>query len=102
MLGDLNPLGDGPCRSLADSGARVPKILPTAELEGFLTGLTIAMPRKPGCGAAMGDDVEEAQELAVKAPAGGDDARQEGVFDCWWTLFGNRAAEINNEGDSVY
>jgi len=24
---------------LADSGARVPKILPTAELEGFLTGL---------------------------------------------------------------
>ena len=25
MLGDLNPLGDGPCRSLADNGARVPK-----------------------------------------------------------------------------
>ena len=23
-------------------------------------------------------------------------------FDCWWALFGNRAAEINNEGDSVY
>ena len=34
----------GPCRSLADSGARVPKILPTAELEGFLTGLIVAMP----------------------------------------------------------
>ena len=29
----------------------------------------------------MGDDVEEAQELAVEAPAGGDDARQEGVFE---------------------
>ena len=28
-----------------------------------------------------GDDVEEAQELAVKAPAGGDDARQEGVLE---------------------
>ena len=38
VLGDLNPLLDSPCRSLADSGARVPKILPTAELEGFLTG----------------------------------------------------------------
>jgi hypothetical protein len=44
MLGDLNPLGDGPCRSSADNGARVPKILPAAELAGFLTGLNIAMP----------------------------------------------------------
>jgi len=26
------------------------------------------MPREPVLGAAMGDDVEEAQELAVKAP----------------------------------
>ena len=84
MLGNLNPLGDGPGRSLADHGARVPEVLPAAELEGFLTGLTIAMPRKPGCGAAMGDDVEEAQELAVKAPAGGDDARQcTGRKACW-------------------
>ena len=57
MLGNLSPLGDGPGRSLADHGARVPEVLPAAELEGFLTGLTIAMPRKPGCGAAMGDDV---------------------------------------------
>ena len=45
MLGDLNPLGDGPCRSLADNGARVPKILPAAELEGFLIGLSVAIPR---------------------------------------------------------
>ena len=58
MLGDLNPMGDGPCSSLADHGARVPKTLPAAELEGF--------------------------------------------FDCWWALFGNRAAENNDEGHSVY
>jgi hypothetical protein len=44
VFGDLNPLGDSPCRSLADSGARVPKILPMVELEGFLTGLIVAMP----------------------------------------------------------
>ena len=49
MLGNLNPLGDGPGRSSADHGARVPEVLPAAELEGF--------------------------------------------FDCWWALFGNRAAE---------
>jgi len=85
------PLGDSPCRSLADSGARVPKVLPTAELEGFLTGLIIAMPLEPVGGAAVGDDVEEAQELAVKAPAGGDDAFI--FFDCWWALFDHRAAE---------
>ena len=29
----------------------------------------------------MGYDVEEAQEFAVDAPAGGDDARQEGVLE---------------------
>ena len=60
MLGDLNPLGDGPCRSLADNGARVPKVLPAAELEGFLTGLIVATPPEPVYGAAVGDDVEEA------------------------------------------
>ena len=27
MLGNLNPLGDGPGRSLADHGARVPEVL---------------------------------------------------------------------------
>ena len=55
MFGNLNPLGDGPGRSLADHGARVPEVLPAAELEGFLTGLTIAMPREPVFGAAVGD-----------------------------------------------
>ena len=24
------------------------------------------------------------------------------LYDCWWALFGNRAAENNNEGHSVY
>ena len=53
VLGDLNPLGDSPCRILADGGACVPKILPTAELEGFLTGLIVAMPPEPGGGAGF-------------------------------------------------
>ena len=39
------------------------------------------MPPEPVYGAAVGDDVEEAQELAVEAPAGGDDAGQEGVIE---------------------
>jgi len=50
------------------------KILPAAELEGSLTGLIVAMPPEPVDGAAVGDDVEEVQELAVEAPAGGNDA----------------------------
>jgi len=81
VLRDLHPVGDSPCRSLADSGARVPKVLPTVELEGFLTGPIVAMPLEPVEGAAVGDDVEEAQELGGEAPAGGDDAGQEGVFE---------------------
>jgi hypothetical protein len=81
VLRDLHPLGDSPCRSLADSGACVPKVLPTAELEGFFTGLIIAMPLEQVGGAAVCDEVEEAQEPTVEAPAGGDDAGQEGVID---------------------
>ena len=81
MFGNLNPLGDGPGRSLADHGARVPEVLPAAELEGFLTGLIIAMPLEPVLGAAVGDDVEEAQELAMDPTRGADDTRQEGVGD---------------------
>ena len=96
MLGNLDPLGDGPGRSLADHGARVPEVLPAAELEGFLTGLIIAMPREPVFGAAVGDDVEEAQELAVKAPAGGDDARQEGVLES--SISGPVAVDLGASG----
>jgi hypothetical protein len=58
VLRDLYPLGNCPCRSLADNGARVPKVLPTAELEGFLTVLIIAMPLEPVGGAAVGDDAK--------------------------------------------
>jgi len=61
---------------------RVPKVLPTVELEGFLTGLIIAMPLESVAGAAVQVrrwyDVEEAQELTVEAP-GGDDAFFNGV-----------------------
>jgi hypothetical protein len=39
------------------------------------------MPFEPVGSAAVGDDVEEAQELTVEAPAGGDDAGQKGVVD---------------------
>ena len=60
MLGNLNPLGDGPGRSLADHSACVPEVLPAAELEGFLFFLikasslgSIAMPREPVFGAAQ-------------------------------------------------
>jgi hypothetical protein len=44
VLRDLHPLVDSPCRSLADSGARVPKVLPTAELEGSAQELTMEAP----------------------------------------------------------
>jgi hypothetical protein len=81
VLSDLNPLGDSPRRSLADSCARVPNVLRTAKLEGFLTGLIVAMPLEPFFFAAVGNDVEEVQELIVEAPAGGDDAGWEGVLD---------------------
>jgi hypothetical protein len=47
VLLHLHPLVDSPCRGLADRGARVPEVLPTAELESFLTGLIIAMPLEP-------------------------------------------------------
>jgi len=40
MLGNLNPLGDGPGRSLADHGARVPEGLPAA-VSGFRLGKKI-------------------------------------------------------------
>ena len=41
MLGDLNPLGDGPCRSLADNDTRVPKILPAPEPQASSLGSSL-------------------------------------------------------------
>ena len=72
VLRHVHPLGDSLHRSVADSCARVPEVLPTAELEGILAGLTIAVPLEPVGGAAVGNDVEEPRELSVEPPAGGD------------------------------
>jgi len=36
VLGDLNPLGDGPCRSLADSGASCQNYCPRRNLKASL------------------------------------------------------------------
>ena len=80
VLRHVHPLGDSPRRCLADGGACVPKVLPAAELEGILAGLIIAVPLEPS-GAAVGNDVEEPQELAVEPPAGRDDAGEEGVLE---------------------
>ena len=55
MLGDMNPFGDGPCRSLANNDACVPKVLPAAELEGFLAGLIVAMPPVDGAVINLSD-----------------------------------------------
>jgi len=54
VLRHVHPLGDSPRRSVADSGARVPKVLPSAELGGILAGLIIAVPLEPSGGAALG------------------------------------------------
>jgi len=81
VLRHVYPLGDSPRCGLADCGPRVPKVLPSAELEGILAGLIIAVPLEPAGGAAVGNDVEEPQELAVEPPAGGDDAGEEGVLE---------------------
>ena len=73
MLGNLNPLGDGPGRSLADHGVcqKYWCLLFVLIRQGLRGGV-----RATGCFTQF--------------------------FDCWWALFGNRAAENNNEGDSVY
>ena len=65
VLRHVHPLGDSPRRGLADGGACVPKVLPAAELEGILAGLIVAVPLEPAGGAAVSNDVEEPQELAV-------------------------------------
>ena len=57
VLRHVHPLGDSQRRCLADGGARVPKVLPSVELEGILAGLIIAMLLEPASGAAAGNDV---------------------------------------------
>ena len=95
MFGNLNPLGDGPGRSLADHGARVPEVLPAAELERFLAGLIITT------------------EASLSwAKAGNDSKGRDAVvfYDDWdffppifGGLYSVTALRKNkNEGDSVY
>jgi len=74
MFSNLNPLGDGPGRSVADHGARVPEVLPAAELEGFLTGLTIAMPREPVILSRTPDSSSSRDTLRPPPPPPPDEA----------------------------
>ena len=62
-----------------DSSTRVPEVLAPAELESFLDGVMGPELLEPALGAPVGEDVEEAQELAMDPTRGADDARQEGV-----------------------
>ena len=78
VLGDARATGDCERRGVADGGARVPEVLTAAEFEGFVAGF-VPEPLEPAFGAAVGEDVEEAQELAVDAPGGAHHARQEVV-----------------------
>ena len=49
------------------SGMAVPEVLSAEELEGFFAGFAPEL-LEPALGVLMGEDVEEAQELAVDAP----------------------------------
>ena len=79
VFGDARTAGDRERRGVADGGARVPEILTAAELEGFVAGVVGPELLEPTEGASVGEDVEEAQELAMDATRGADDAWQEGV-----------------------
>ena len=68
VLGDTGAAGDSERGSMADGRARVPEVLAPAELEGFLAGVMVPELLEPALGAPVGEDVEEAQELAVDAP----------------------------------
>ena len=84
VLGDARASGDRERRGVADGArdddfyySRVPETLTASELEGFVAGVVGPESLKPTEGASMGEDVEEAQELAVDATRGADHARQD-------------------------
>lgn len=54
---------------MADSGAREPEALPTAELECVVAGLIIVVLPGPVGGAAVSDDVKKPQKLAIELAA---------------------------------
>ena len=78
VLGEARTAGYRERRGMTDSGTRVPEVLSAAELEGVFAGL-VPEPLEPALGAPMGEDVEEAQELAVDAPGSAHDTRQERI-----------------------
>ena len=81
VLGDSRTAGNSERGGMADGSARVPEVLAPAELESFFAGVMGPELLEPALGAPVGEDVEEAQELAMDPPRGADDARQEGVGD---------------------
>ena len=78
VFGDERTADDRERRGVADGRARVPEILTTPELERLVAGVMGPELLEPTEGASVGEDVEEAQELAMDATRGADDARQEG------------------------
>ena len=81
VFGDTRAAGDRERRGVADGCARVPEILTAPELERLFAGVMGPELLEPAFAAAVGEDVEEAQELAMDATRGADNARQEGVGD---------------------
>ena len=63
VLGEVRTAGDRERRGMADGSARVPEVLSAAELEGFFAGFVPEL-LEPALGAPVGEDVEEAKELA--------------------------------------
>ena len=78
VLGDACAAGYRERSGMADGGARVPEVLSASELEVFFAGF-VPEPIEPALGASMGENVEEAQELAVDAPGSAHYEREEGA-----------------------
>ena len=64
VLGDACAAGYRERSGMAYGCARVPEVLSAVELEGFFAGFVPEL-FEPALGASMGEEVEEAQELAV-------------------------------------
>ena len=81
VFGDTRAADDRERRGVADGCACVPEILTAPELEHLFAGVMGPELLEPAFGAAVGEDVEEAQELAVDAAGGTHHARQKGIGD---------------------
>ena len=78
VLGNTGSSSDGERRGMADGGARVPEVLPTAELEGCIARVGPEH-LEPTEGASVSEDIEESQEFAVDATRGAHHAGQKGI-----------------------